>query len=99
MRVEPSALEGFAKEVWRVADDLGKIRLDEIFSSGSAACGGTDLVKGLATHGGEQSEALRALTERCEDFGQSLKDAAETFTRQDDANERRFANLPNSRLV
>lgn len=99
MRVDPAAVHGFAKDVWRVADDVTRVPLDSMFLQGSAACEGTDLVKGLATHAHEQHEAVQAFGKRCDDFGTSLKSAAETFLRQEDENTQSFTDIHKSRRV
>ena len=97
MRVDPAAVHRFAKDVWRVADDVTGVRLDSMFLQGSAACEGTDLVKGLARHAEEQHEAVQAVGKRCVDFGTSLKSAAENFMRQEDENTQSFADITKSR--
>lgn len=97
MRVDPATVHEYAKDVWRIADEMARVRADSNFSHGSAACEGTDLVAGLAAHTVDQHSEMQALASRCDDFGTSLKRAADNFLRQEDTNTRSLADIDRRR--
>ncbi|PXW31309.1 UNVERIFIED_CONTAM: hypothetical protein DES50_10575 [Williamsia faeni] len=97
MRIDPAVVHEYSKDVWKIADAVAEVRLDTMFLQASAACEGTDLVKGFATHAHDQHLEVQSIAKDCDDFGTSLKSTADTVARQESDNEQLFTNLPSSR--
>jgi hypothetical protein len=81
LKLLPEQVHDFAKHSYGVADELGKLGIDALFSTGANACPGTSLVTGLNNHGTEQHAHVQKMSQEWDGFGDKVRDAVEALRR------------------
>ncbi|GAB11399.1 hypothetical protein GOARA_068_00580 [Gordonia araii NBRC 100433] len=89
--LDPDDVTEFGRRIWRVADDVDNVRVDQVFAAGSTALGTSGFGKNLARHSVEQRDVVSRVVADLEALGVDVKKAVRDFQRVEDETASRIA--------
>lgn len=82
-KMDVDRVRAYAKLIYAASDAVDDINADTILQGGAVACTGTTLKSGLGDRAIEQRDAVKAIRDDLEGFGDEILNAVDAFVRLD----------------